>query len=90
MFNLRLYKPIITILLKFKKQNNKIFISNEKLYKKLQQINRIDCYFYVSNKKVCFFTLKYKTQLNILHQSRFKLRHDITFNKNNTFTKFTK
>lgn len=90
MFNLKLYKPIITIKLLLANNNNKINFESEKIYIKFKQINKINSKFYASNKQICFFTLKYKTQLNILHQSRFKLRHDLTFNKNHMFTKYCK
>lgn len=37
--------------------------------------------------KICVFTLKFKTQTNFLKTSRFKLAHDLTFNKNQSFIK---
>jgi len=88
MFYLKYYKPLIKIKLMVKFKNTNIKIFNNKIKKILIFLNNINNVFYISNKKICFFSFKYKTQLNILHQSRFKLRHDLNFNKNQSWSKF--
>lgn len=85
---LKFYKPIITINLFIKLKFKIVLIKSKKLSKFKLLLNDLTKAYYVSTHRICFFTFKYKTQLNILKQSRFKLRHDLTFNKNHTWSKY--
>lgn len=84
MLHIKFYKPLIGLNLKilYKKNKNYIIINKQNI--KYNYLNNITKNFIVYSTKICFYTNKYKTQTNILKQSRFTLRHTITFNKDHT------
>lgn len=89
MLYLKFYKPIITFTLRCKYGKTKLKFNHKKHVNLIKVFNSVQSNVNVSNSKVCFFTFKYKTQVNVLKQSRFTFRHELTFNKNHTFHKYT-
>lgn len=83
MLYLKLYKPLSSLHRKIKQNKNIVFITL-KISKQYCELNKINNMYFVYSTKICFFTFKYKTQLNVLHMSRHTLRTGLTFNKDNT------
>lgn len=89
MLHLKFYKPLIGLLHKDVVKQNTILYNIKKDTKVKSSLNPLTQNFLIWSGKVCFFTHRYKTQLNVLHQSRFQLRHTLTFNKDHTWRKYT-
>lgn len=84
MLNLKFYKPLIGCLIKVKIKNNVIPVLTKKKFIQYSSIHSLATRYIIFNNKICFYTFKYKTQLNVLKQSRFQFRHTLTFNKDHT------
>lgn len=89
MLHLKFYKPLIGHKLNNKWKLNSIKVSTLKIKKEKISFFKITKCLLVWSDKICFYTKKYKTQLNVLHQSRYQLRHTLTFNKDHTWSKYT-
>lgn len=89
MLHLKFYKPLVGVTLKKTLKKNTILYFTEKNTQVKSSLNSVNDGFSVWSSKICFFTCKYKTQLNVLKQSRFWFRHTLTFNKDHTWRKYT-
>lgn len=89
MLYLKFYKPLNGLHVKLFKKKVPLF-AVLKINKKYFEFNSIHNYYNRFSTKVCFFTFKYKTQLNVLHMSRHTLRSSLTFNKDHSWVKHVK
>lgn len=83
MLYLKLYKPLTGLQTIILNKKLPLFITS-KVNKRYKEFNNINDKYSIFSTKICFFTFKYKTQLNILHMSRHTLRTNLTFNKDHS------
>lgn len=86
---LKFYKPIFALKFLIKTKNTELLFKHDKHTKNKRIFNKININILPFNQKICFFTFKYKTQINFLKQSRFTFLNNLTFNRNHTFVKYT-
>ena len=89
MLHLSMYKPLIGLRLKKNLTSssvNYIAAKTDSVTKKALCVLKKH---FVFSEQICFFTKKYKTQLNVLKQSRFALSKTLTFNKDHTWVKYS-